>query len=183
MDSFKNEIRDHVVATYETVRDELKSWWQFAREAWVLILLLLAAIGTVIWLAKPAPPTHVLMGTGSAGGSYEELAKQYADFFKKNGVTLELESTQGAEENISRLKDKNDRLQAAFIQGGLLTSRDEAKGLLSLGSVGYEPLWIFYRNDLSPNGKAQSFGSGVVARAAQQKNPRHFGPHWHAPRR
>lgn len=157
MDSFKNEIRDHVVATYETVRDELKSWWQFAREAWVLILLLLAAIGTVIWLAKPAPPTHVLMGTGSAGGSYEELAKQYADFFKKNGVTLELESTQGAEENISRLKDKNDRLQAAFIQGGLLTSRDEAKGLLSLGSVGYEPLWIFYRNDLSPNSKAQSF--------------------------
>jgi TRAP-type uncharacterized transport system substrate-binding protein len=148
MDSFKNEVRDHVVALYETVREELQSCWQFAREAWVLIVLLLAAIGTVIWLAKPAPPTHVLMGTGSAGGSYEELAKQYAEYFKKNGVTLELVRTQGAEENIKRLKDRDDRLQAAFIQGGLLTSREEAKGLLSLGSVGYEPLWIFYRSDL-----------------------------------
>ncbi len=148
MDSFKNEVRDHVVALYETVREELQSCWQFAREAWVLIVLLLAAIGTVIWLAKPAPPTHVLMGTGSAGGSYEELAKQYAEYFKKNGVTLELVRTEGAEENIKRLKDRDDRLQAAFIQGGLLTSREEAKGLLSLGSVGYEPLWIFYRSDL-----------------------------------
>lgn len=148
MDSFKNEVRDHVVALYETVREELQSCWQFAREAWVLIVLLLAAIGTVIWLAKPAPPTHVLMGTGSAGGSYEELAKQYAEYFKKNGVTLELVRTQGAEENIKRLKDRDDRLQAAFIQGGLLTSREEAKGLLSLGSLGYEPLWIFYRSDL-----------------------------------
>ncbi len=148
MDSFKNEVRDHVVALYETVREELQSCWQFAREAWVLIVLLLAAIGIVIWLAKPAPPTHVLMGTGSAGGSYEELAKQYAEYFKKNGVTLELVRTQGAEENIKRLKDRDDRLQAAFIQGGLLTSREEAKGLLSLGSVGYEPLWIFYRSDL-----------------------------------
>lgn len=148
MDSFKNEVRDHVVALYETVREELQSCWQFAREAWVLIVLLLAAIGIVIWLAKPAPPTHVLMGTGSAGGSYEELAKQYAEYFKKNGVTLELVRTEGAEENIKRLKDRDDRLQAAFIQGGLLTSREEAKGLLSLGSVGYEPLWIFYRSDL-----------------------------------
>ena len=148
MDSFKNEVRDHVVATYETVREELHSWLQFAREAWLLILLLLAAIAAVIWFAKPAPPKHVLMGTGTAGGSYEELAKKYVEYFKKNGVTLELVPTQGAEENIQRIRDKDDGLQAAFIQGGLLTNRKEAKGLLSLGSIDYEPLWIFYRGEV-----------------------------------
>jgi len=150
MDSFKNEVRDYVVATYETLRDELQSCWQFAREAWLLIVLLLAAIGTVIWLAKPAPPTHVLMASGAAGGLYEDLAKKYVDFFKKNGVTLELVSTKGAEDNINRLKNRSDRLQAAFIQGGLLTSRDQAKGLLSLGSIGFEPMWIFYRKEMFP---------------------------------
>ena len=148
MDSFKHEVRDHVVAVYETIRDELKTWWQFACEAWVLILLLIVAISTVIWLAKPAPPKHVLMATGVQGGSYEKMAKQYAEFFKKNGVTLELVPTLGAEDNINRLKNKDDGLQAAFIQGGVLTSRQQAKGLLSLGSIGYEPLWIFYRRSM-----------------------------------
>jgi TRAP-type uncharacterized transport system substrate-binding protein len=148
MDSFKHEVRDHVVAAYETIREEFKTWWQFAREAWLLILLLIAAIITVIWLAKPAPPTHVLMATGTPGGSYEGLAKQYAEFFKKNGVTLELVPTKGAEDNIKRLKDQKDKLQAAFIQGGLIASREQAKGLLSLGSVDYEPLWIFFRRAL-----------------------------------
>jgi TRAP-type uncharacterized transport system substrate-binding protein len=148
MDSFKHEVRDHVVAAYETIREELKTWWQFTREAWLLILLLISAVSAVIWLAKPAPPTHVLMATGTPGGSYEGLAKQYAEFFKKNGVTLELVSTKGAEENITRLKDKKDKLQAAFIQGGLLATRKQAQGLLSLGSIDYEPLWIFYRRSM-----------------------------------
>ena len=76
MDSFKHEVRDHVVAAYETILDELKTLWQIAREAWLLILLLIAAISVVIWLAKPAPPTNVLMATGVPGGLYEELAKQ-----------------------------------------------------------------------------------------------------------
>ena len=38
MDIFKNEVRDHVVAAYETGREELKNVFQFIREAWVLIL-------------------------------------------------------------------------------------------------------------------------------------------------
>jgi TRAP-type uncharacterized transport system substrate-binding protein len=129
MDSFKHEVRDYVVAAYETIREELKTWWQFACEAWLLIFLLIVAVSAVIWLAKPAPPSHVLMATGAPGGSYEDLAKQYAEFFKKNGVTLELVPTKGAEDNINRLKDKEDKLQAAFIQGGLVTSREQAEGL------------------------------------------------------
>lgn len=148
MDSFKNEVRDHVVAIYEIVREEIQNVFQFIREAWLLILLLLSLIAVVIWLAKPAPPTHVLIGTGAVGDSYEDLGKLYVDFFKKNGVTLELEKTKGAEENIQRIKDRNDRMQAAFIQGGMLTSREQAQGLQSLGSIEYEPLWIFYRKDL-----------------------------------
>lgn len=148
MDIFKNEIRDHVVAAYETGREELKNVFQFIREAWVLILLLFALIGIVIWLAKPAPPKHVLMGAGSDGGSYDNLVKQYVDYFKKNGVTLEIEQTKGAADNILRLKDRKDHMQAAFVQGGLIINREQVQGIQSLGSVGYEPLWIFYRSDL-----------------------------------
>jgi TRAP-type uncharacterized transport system substrate-binding protein len=148
MDSFKHEVRDHVIAIYEVVREEIKNVIQFIREAWLLILLLLSLFAVVIWLAKPAPPKHVLIGTGAVGDSYEDLALKYVDFFKKNGVTLELEKTKGAEENLQRLKDPNDRMQAAFIQGGVIANREQAQGLQSLGSVEYEPLWIFFRKDL-----------------------------------
>lgn len=147
MDNLKNEIRDHVVAAYETVCDELRTWRQFVIEAWPLITLLLIGIAIAVWFAKPAPPRFIQMATGSEGGSYEVLAKKYADFFALHGVTVELIRTSGAEENISRLKDPKDPLQAAFVQSGLVDEK-LAEGLLSLGSVGYEPIWFFYRNDL-----------------------------------
>ncbi len=157
MDSFKHEVRDHVIAIYEIARDEMRNVFQFIREAWLLILLLLSLIAIAIWLAKPAPPKHVLIGTGAVGDSYEDLAKLYVDYFKKNGVTLELEKTKGAEENIQRLKDRHNRMQAAFIQGGVVTSREQAQGLQSLGSLEYEPFWIFYRKDLYPSGSTPRF--------------------------
>jgi TRAP-type uncharacterized transport system substrate-binding protein len=147
MDNYKNEIRDHVVAAYETVCDEFRTWRQFIIEAWPLIALLLIGIAIAVWLAKPAPPKYIQMATGSEGGSYEVLAKKYAEFFALHGVTIELVKTSGAQENITRIKDPKDPLQAAFVQSGLIDEK-LAEGLMSLGSVGYEPIWFFYRNDL-----------------------------------
>ena len=77
MDNYKNEIRDHVVAAYETVREEFRTWRQFVIEAWPLLTLLLIGIGIAVWLAKPAPPKHIQMATGSEGGSYAILAKKW----------------------------------------------------------------------------------------------------------
>lgn len=146
MSTVKEDLREHTRAIYETIVDELASWRQFARETWPLLVLLFLAVAIALWFAKPAPPNHVLMGTGSKGGSYEPLAQKYVEYFAKHGVTLELVKTQGADNNIKRLSDASDPLQAAFIQGGLVTD-DSSTGLQSLGSVAYEPVWFFYRND------------------------------------
>ena len=155
MDNYKTEIREHVVAAYETVCDELRTWKQFALEAWPLLSLLLLGIAVAVWLAKPAPPKHIQMATGSEGGSYEILAKKYADYFALHGVTIELVRTTGAQENIARIKDPKDPLQAAFIQSGLMDEK-QAQGLMSLGSVGYEPMWFFFRNDLIDRNQIRS---------------------------
>lgn len=155
MDNYKNEIREHVVAAYETVCDELRTWKQFMLEAWPLISLLLIGIAVAVWLAKPAPPRYIQMATGSEGGSYELLAKKYADYFALHGVTIELVKTSGAQENIARIKDPKDPLQAAFIQSGLMDEK-QAEGLMSLGSVDYEPMWFFFRNDLIDREKIRS---------------------------
>ena len=146
MASFKQEIREYGQAICETVTEEFRNWAQFFRETWPLLALLAAAVGVALWFAKPAPPGQVLMGTGSQGGSYELITQEYVKFFASHGVTLKLVTTPGAEENIARLSNPNDPLQAALVQSGLVTE-ENSKGLLSLGSIAYEPIWFFYRKD------------------------------------
>jgi TRAP-type uncharacterized transport system substrate-binding protein len=142
----KEDLLEHAGAIYETALEQLKGWYRFVRETWPLLLSLLAALGLVIWFAAPAPPKRVPMAAES-DGYYRMLANKYVDFFRKHGVSLDLVLTQGAGENLDRLKDRRNPVQAAFVQGGLVGPGDTAE-LLSLGSIDYDPMWFFYRSGL-----------------------------------
>ena len=145
MKILKEDLRKQASEMCEATVEELKIWQNLVNDAWLLLFLLLIALGLAIWLAKPAPPKHVLMATGLPGSYYDTMAKKYVEFFRINGVTLETFTTHGAQENLARLKDRNDRVQAAFVQSGTVEPGDTA-GLLSLGSIDYEPIWFFYRS-------------------------------------
>jgi TRAP-type uncharacterized transport system substrate-binding protein len=153
MGSFKQDIHETFLGFTESAQDTWEDFTQFVQETWPLLtLLLFILIG--IWLyADPPPPRHVLLATGSPGGSYEALGKKYVEFFKEKGITLELVPTMGAQDNIDRLSDRNDPLQAAFVQAGVDYAKD-AKGIQTLGAVDYDPIWFFYRG---PELKAADF--------------------------
>ena len=144
MGSLKEDIKDTWLGLYESAQDRWNNFIQFLQEAWVLLLLLFAALLIVWWLADPPPPKHVLMATGEVGGSYEVLGKKYADYFAKKGITLELVPSRGSQENIARLSDRQDPVQATFVQAGVINPAG-IKGIVSLGSVAYEPIWFFNR--------------------------------------
>lgn len=146
MDTVKQDLREYVHAAWDTVVDEIRLWGRFVRETWKLLSVFFVVLALLLWWARPFPPTHVVMGKGSVGGSYETLTKKYAAYFARHGITLELVESAGAEENVLRLKDKNDPMMAAFVQGGLIDAK-QVGSLQSLGSVDYEPIWIFYRRD------------------------------------
>ena len=120
--------------------------------ATLLVLLICAA---VLWLAykvlDPTPDKRIVMATGPEQGAYVEFAKRYAPLLRANGVTLVLRPTQGSAENLALLRDPKSGVQAALVQGGVDTQEagpDDVDPLLvSLGSVAYEPLWLFYRED------------------------------------
>lgn len=152
MGSFREDVRDQMVAIRETIVDGWNDFVQFVREVWPALVVLLIGIVVAIWFARPAPPDRVLMATGAKGTSYEALGKKYAAYFAKQGITLELVATEGSLENIRRLKDRNDPLMAAFTISGTVKSHEEAAGIQTLGSVDYQPAWVFYRADraLSP---------------------------------
>jgi len=116
---------------------------------WLLIgtpAVLIAVAG--FWFAakflKPAPPDHVTMATGVAGGGYAEFGDAYRRILAEDGVRLDLRATEGSVDNYRLLLDPGSGVDFALVQGGI-GRRDEAPGLVSLGSVAYEPLWIFCR--------------------------------------
>jgi uncharacterized protein len=93
---------------------------------------------------KPGPPALVTISAGSEGGAYFEYAKKYAAALEKNGVKAKVLTSSGSLENITRLILPRGEVDVALVQSGLI---DDAQkdGLVSLGSLYYEPLWVFYR--------------------------------------
>lgn len=90
---------------------------------------------------EPAPPDHLTLATGSSGGAYFEFGRRYAAILAKSGITLEVSETAGSVENLDRLQ--NNSAQVAFIQGGIPHNGPAVAELVSLGSLFYEPFWIF----------------------------------------
>ena len=112
-----------------------------------LLALLALAVWGVTHYVEPAPPKTVVMSTGPLDGAYHAFAERYKALFAQYGVTLELKPSAGAVENVERLKTRKDGASLALVQGGIANA-ENAPGLVTLGSVFYEPNWIFYRGEL-----------------------------------
>lgn len=108
------------------------------------ILLILLTLVIAYKFIDPAPPRKIVISTGSPELNYTTFASIYAVFLEREGITLETRSSAGDVENIRRLKDEESGVDIAFVQDGIASS-EGAGTLLSLGSLYYEPVWIFCR--------------------------------------
>ncbi len=121
--------------------------FSLSRDRLLVILPILFIITLLIWAfssVEPAPPKSFIMTTGSETGAYHVFAKRYQEILLRDGIHIELRTSSGSVENLSRLKDPASGVQVGFVQGGIAGTKDVAD-LMSLGSLYYEPLWIFYR--------------------------------------
>jgi TRAP-type uncharacterized transport system substrate-binding protein len=94
---------------------------------------------------QPAPPTKLTISSGPDGSTFRRAAEKYEKILAHNGVTLKILPSDGSQENLNRLLDEHTKVDIAFVQGGL-TGSLEPDRLISLGSLFYEPLYVFYRN-------------------------------------
>ncbi len=113
----------------------------------VVIVVTLTAVG--IWLAfsllRPTPPRSVAMAVGPQGSFDAEVGKRYRELFARDGIDLRLVPSAGAVDSIARLNDPKSGISIAIIPGGI-TNREESPRLVSLGTLFYEPLWLFSHN-------------------------------------
>jgi TRAP transporter TAXI family solute receptor len=108
------------------------------------LLIVVAAFWIAFLFVRPAPPGQIVMSTGAEGGAYHEFAKRYREILARDGVKLELRNSSGSGENLRRLLDESSGVEIAFIQSGT-AQVGAGMELLNLGSVFYEPVWVFYR--------------------------------------
>lgn len=132
-----------------------------------LLLVGLIVFGITYYFVRPAPPSTVVMTTGGECRTYAALGERYRLILARSHVDLKLLPSSGPVENLRRLKDKSLAVDVGFLQGGT-SSSSEAPNLLSLGSILYTPLWVFYRSDETFDdfsqlkGKRIAIGSGEL---------------------
>jgi TRAP-type uncharacterized transport system substrate-binding protein len=128
------------------ITDYLQRFWGWLIFAAAVAILL----GAGVLIFQTLPPRTVVMATGAEGGANHELGLRYQEILAKAGVKLQLQTTTGSIENLARLRDSHSGVQVGFVQGGT-TNKKESPDLESLGTIFYEPLWIFIRSDIGNN--------------------------------
>src|SRR5215510_7255800 len=119
-------------------------WHPILAKAFLAILCLLGATWLVFEYLTPPPPSTITIATGFRGGAYEYFGQQYRERLARAGVTLVVRPTDGTGENLRLLADPKSGVDMALVQSGVSNSR-QSPGLLSLGRVSYQALWLFYR--------------------------------------
>lgn len=109
-----------------------------------IVLLAIAAMWFASRFVEPAPPRAIAISTGGPTGAYHAFGQRYAASLAKSGITLDVRSSAGSIENVKRITDADSGVQVALLQGGITDSK-ATPGLMSLGRLFLEPVWVFYR--------------------------------------
>jgi len=112
-----------------------------------LLLLGGGLLVAAYWWLDPQPPRHVKLATGPAGSAYANFGEGYAKALARDGITVELLASEGAQDDLAHLRAGT--ADVGFVRGGMADPQaDTEAGIVSLGSLFYEPVWIFYRREL-----------------------------------
>ena len=135
---------------------------------WSLIVIAVSGIlicALVFGFINAAAPTKLTIASGPPGSSFERYAKKYQAILAKEGVKLTIVASNGSVDNLKRLADPKARIDVAFVQGGEAGTQTAGKAaagadnapadvaadryarLMSLGSIAYQPLFVFYRGE------------------------------------
>ena len=115
------------------------------------IALVIAGFVVAFQFVGPPPPSRIVLATGSESGAYHGYGRLYAERFRQEGIDMVPSPTAGSVENLELLEEMESGVPVAFVQGGVGEPEAHAN-LRSLGSVYYEPLWVFVRDAAFPEG-------------------------------
>ena len=124
--------------------------WQSAKDLsgsyGIAAVLIVGCLFAAYQFVDPAPPREIVLATGEIDGAYQSFGEQYANVLRRHGILVQLKTTAGSVENLELLA-ADTGVHLAFVQSGLAESF-AAPGVMALGSLYFEPLWLFLRDGL-----------------------------------
>ncbi len=106
-----------------------------------LIAVVLAVIAGY-WFIDPSPPKKIAISVSREDANDQAYAQLYAALLKEDGITLEVHESDGPLQGLAELRKEKPGAELAFLDDGIATS-ETGVGVVSLGSLYYQPLWIF----------------------------------------
>jgi hypothetical protein len=134
----------------DPAREEWDSWKLFFRREWHWVLIVLAGLVALLLWVRPLPPAQVVLAVGPEHSALARLGERYVQAFAEAGVSLKLVYSEQAGLASALTAQNSTEVDAAFLVAGMAKSK-ELPDLVSLGSVEYAPLWIFYRGVVAPD--------------------------------
>lgn len=126
----------------------------------IIILLIISSFWFFSRFIEPTPSKHLILAAGSIDGGYYKYAQLYKAALEEEGITVVVLQTSGSKDNIDLLN--NGQADIAFVQSGVATDKDR-DNIETLGSLYYEPLWIFSRNNYVSKEDLKNFNSKTLA--------------------
>ena len=115
-------------------------------------LAIALTLALAVWLFNP-PQRRIRLAAGPAESAEFRFAQRYSDILRREGVRLELVATTGVLQNLALLQDPKSGVDAALVEGGSTTA-DQSPDLVSLGTLYYRPVWVFYRGHMPLPGES-----------------------------
>ncbi len=115
-----------------------------SRGRWFILAGIVMLVG--YFVVRALPPRHLVIETGPVEGSYYRLAQEYAKRFAALGITLELRPRDDTLAIIDDVNDPAAGVDIGFVAQAVHTA--DYQNVSTLGSVAYQPLFVFYRSSL-----------------------------------
>ncbi len=109
----------------------------------IIILSWLVLAGSLFFFIHSAPSNTLTITCGPEGSIFYANAEKYSKILARHHVKLNLLVSHGSLENLQRLGDPKFNVDVGFVQDGLTSKASD--NLVSLGSISYQPLFVFYR--------------------------------------
>jgi len=128
------------------LRDVVRNNWRAVALAVTIVAFVIAAMV----ILRNVPPRLIVMATGPEGSADYAVGERYRAALATAGVQVRLLPTAGSAENLTLLLDPRSRVSVGLIQDGTVGAEASSE-LESLGTVFYEPLWLFHKRGLGSN--------------------------------
>ncbi len=115
-------------------------------------VILLAGVmisAAVFMYMEAAAPDSLTIAGGPPGSIFQKTAEKYQVILAKNGVKLNILTSEGSLDNFNKLSNPKLDVDVGFVLGGQANGAS-TDNLVSLGSISYQPMMIFYRGSSKP---------------------------------